>query len=122
MNSKGLTGFGLILILLLIFIIGYSIHQIARVHVNYGAIKEEVEENAEIGLAQSDEDIVRYITNVANERHIRLEHGAIYVDHSIPDTFRIYVTYRDSSSFFDLFYYKKEFEIDERALIKVRYY
>jgi hypothetical protein len=122
MNNKGLTGFGLILILLLIFAIGYSIHQLARVHVNYGAIREEIKEDVEIGLAQSDEEITRNIINKAKERDIRLDQGAIYIDHSDPDTFRIYVTYRDSSSFFDFFYYKREFEIDERAPIKVRYY
>ena len=121
MKNRGITGFGIIFILLLIMVVGYTIYQIARVHITYGSISEKVEDVTEIGLAQSDTEHRKYIIEKAKEMNVVIEPDSIYIDRSNTDSIRVYVTYSDSSKILGLFNYKRDFTIYKAGEIKVRF-
>ena len=57
----------------------------------------------------------------AAENRIVLHEDNNWIDHSIPDSFRIYVEYEDSSSIFGVFTYSRRFVIDQVAPIQINY-
>lgn len=120
MKSKGVSGFGVIFYILLFVVIGYVGYQIARVHFTYGSMSNLVESIVEEASMQPDYNVFRELMEKAKEMNIELNADSIFVDRGIPDSFRIYVAYTDSSSIFDFFYYKRHFTIDKIEPMKVK--
>jgi hypothetical protein len=57
----------------------------------------------------------------AEEINVVLPPENIWIDKSIPDSFRIYVEYEDSSSIFGVFTYSRKFKVDKIAPIQLNY-
>ena len=121
MSSRGISGFSIIFIIILLMVIGFIGYKITRVHFTNGTISALVEESAELGLAQNDYDIIKNIIAKAKENNVEIDPDSIFIDHAITDSFRIYVTYRDSSNIFGLYTYSRRFVIDKIKPIKVRF-
>ena len=119
--NRGISGFGVIILILILLVIGYTGYQVARVHFNYGSISEKVETTVRIGPVQNDDMIKEELIKGAAETNITLVPGDIWIDHSIPDSFRIYIEYEDSSSIFGIFTYNRKFIIDKVAPIQLNY-
>lgn len=119
--SKGISGFGVIFLLIVLLVVGYTGYQVGRVHFNYGTISEKVENTVRIGPVQNDDMIREELIKRATEINIMLRPDNIWVDHSKPDSFRIYVEYEDSSSIFGVFTYSRKFVIDKIAPIQLEY-
>ena len=120
MNTKGISGFGAISIIIVLLLIGYIAYQIGRLQFTCSAIKGKVEDAAELGLAQNDKTIVEGLTRDAAELKVQLLPEQIFVDHSIDDSLRIYIEYNDSSNIFGFIYHRHNV-IDITRPIKVRY-
>ena len=118
---KGIGGFGVIIIIIVLLIIGYTAYQVARVHFSYGTISEKIDETVGIGPGQNDDMIREELIKSAAETHVLLQPENIWIDHSIRDSFRIYVEYEDSSSIFGIFTYSRKFAIDKIAPIQINY-
>lgn len=121
MKSKGISGFGVIVIIIILLLFGYGVYQISRVHLTYGSIKEKVEHAARIGYAMSDYEITNQLVREAEEAHVILNPDSIFIDRTINDSLRIYVAYDDSSDVFGIFTYSKHFTIDFIAPIEIRF-
>lgn len=119
-QPKGISGFGIIVIIIVLLIIAYVAYQIGRLQFSYGSIKGKVENAAEMGPAQSDDVIINSLLSDAAEAKVQLIPDSIVIDHNIPDSFRIYVAYDDSSNIFGLSY-RRHFVIDMVKPIKVRF-
>lgn len=119
--SKGLSGFGIIFLILVLLVVGYTGYQVARVHFNYGSISEKIENTVRIGPVQNDDMIREELRKSAEELNIILFPENIWIDRSIPDSFRIYVEYEDSSSIFGIFTYNRKFTVDRVAPIQINY-
>lgn len=117
--KRGVSGFGIIILIIFLLIIGYSAYQIGRVHFTYGTISEHVETAVRTGTTVSDYEIVDALIRSAKEAKVELDPDSIFIDHSIPDSFRIYVAYDDSSDIFGIFYYKRHLVIDKIESLKV---
>ena len=117
--KRGISGFGVIILIIILLIIGYVAYQIGRVHFTYGTISEHVETAVRTGATVNDYEIVEVLVRSAKETKIELDPDSIFIDHSIPDSFRIYVAYDDSSDIFGIFYYKRHFIIDKIEPLKV---
>jgi len=120
MKNKGISGIGIIIILVVILVFGYIAYQIGRLQFTYGAIKGRAENSAEIGLAQADEVIIRDLIETAKDQKVVLIPEQIFVDHSLKDSMRIYLEYDDSSNVFGIYTYKKHFKIDVVKAMKLR--
>ena len=118
MRNKGASGFAIIFLILILFVIGYLGYQVARIHIVNRSMDEMINTVVEIGPAQSDHEIVVRILTKAKEIKLELSPDAVVIDRSITDSFRIYVAYRDSSSIFDIYYYTRDFVIDKIAPVK----
>lgn len=119
--SKGISGFGVIILIIILLVIGYTGYQVARVHFSYGKISEKVENTVRIGPVQNDDMIREELIKSGAETKVLLISENIWIDHSIPDSFRIYVEYEDSSSIFGVFTYNRKFIIDKVAPIQINY-
>lgn len=119
--SRGISGFGVIILIIILLVIGYTGYQVARVHFNYGTISEKVETTVRIGPVQNDDMIREELIKSAEETNVLLIPDNIWIDHSIPDSFRIYIEYEDSSSIFGVFTYNRKFIIDKVAAIQINY-
>jgi hypothetical protein len=119
--SRGISGFGAIILIIILLVIGYTGYQVARVHFDYGKISERVETTVRIGPVQSDEMITDELIKSGSESNVLLTPENIWIDHSIPDSFRIYIEYEDSSSIFGVFTYNRKFVIDKIAPIQINY-
>lgn len=119
--SRGISGFGVIFLIIILMVIGYTGYQVARLHFSYGSISEKVETIVRIGPVQSDEMIQDELIKRAAEINVRLAPANIWIDKSIPDSFRIYVEYEDSSSIFGIFTYSRRFKVDKIAPIQLNY-
>jgi len=117
--KRGISGFGVIILIIILLIIGYVAYQIGRVHFTYGTISEHVETAVRTGATVNDYETVDMLVRSAEEAKIELDPDSIFIDHSIPDSFRIYVAYDDSSDIFGIFYYKRHFIIDKVVPLKV---
>ena len=119
--SRGISGFGLIILIIILLVIGYTGYQVARVNFSYGKISEKVENTVRIGPVQSDEMIREELIKSGKETNVVLIPENIWIDHSIPDSFRIYIEYEDSSSIFGVFTYNRKFTVDKVAPIQINY-
>ena len=121
MKSRGISGFGVIIVIIILLVFGYAVYQISRVHLTYGAIKEKVEHAARTGYAMSDLEIINQLTKEAKEANVVLNADSIFVDRTIDDSLRIYVAYDDSSDVLGIFTYSKHFSIDCVESIELRF-
>jgi hypothetical protein len=121
MMRRGISGFSVIFIIIVLLLLGYVIYQITKIHFTYGTISELVDDSADMGLAQSDFDIKKNIMAAAKEHDVDIDPDSIIIDHGVSDSFRIYVAYRDSSDIFGVFYYRRHFVVDKIKPIKVRF-
>ncbi len=121
MRSRGISGFGAIVIIIILILIGYAGYQLYRPNFTYNAIKEKVKDAVELGPVQSDEGIIDNLIKEAAEAKLALTPENIWIDHSLPDSFRIYVEYDDSASIFGFFTFHRHYKIDQIAEIKVHY-
>jgi len=123
MKSRGVSGFGVIIIIIVLIIIGYVVYQIGRLQFSYGSIKNKVEDAAKMGTAQTDAMIIEGLIKDAAEVKVQLNlaYDTIIIDRGIRDSFRIYLTYNDSSNIFGVYTYYKHFVIDVVKPIKVRF-
>ena len=119
--NRGMSGFGIIILLLILLIIGYAGYQVARVHFNYSTVSEKIENTVRIGPVQNDDMIREELIRAAAETKVLLLSDNIWIDHSVPDSFRIYVEYEDSSSIFGIFTYNRKFVIDKVAPTQINY-
>ncbi|OGC41988.1 hypothetical protein A2Y85_06930 [candidate division WOR-3 bacterium RBG_13_43_14] len=119
MNNRGVSGFGVIILIIILLIIGYIAYQIGRVHFTYGSISGKVENAARVGSTMDDQQIVNQLVREAEEIHVKLSPDSIFIDRSLPDSFRVYVTYRDSSDVFGVFTYRRHFIIDKVVGMKL---
>ncbi len=120
MERRGMSGFGIIVLLIILLVIGYVAYQIGRVHFTYGTISEKVKQAAETAYTFSDYEIVQQIIMQAKEAKVELNPDSIYVDRSIPDSIRIYVAYDDSSDIFGVFTYNRHLTIDRIEPLKAQ--
>jgi hypothetical protein len=119
--NRGISGFGVIILLVILMVIGYTGYQVARIHFAHGTISEKVETIVRIGPVQSDEMIREELIRGAAEINVMLIPENIWIDTSISDSFRIYVEYEDSSSIFGVFTYSRRFKVDKVAPIQLNY-
>lgn len=117
--KRGISGFGVIILIILLLIIGYVAYQIGRVHFTHSTISEHVETAIRTGVTVNDYEIIDVLVRSAKEAEIEIDPDSIFIDHSIPDSFRIYVAYDDSSDIFGFFCYKRHFVIDKVEPLKV---
>jgi hypothetical protein len=121
MKSRGVSGFGVIIIIIIILLAGYAAYQIARVHLTLGTIKEKVEHATRTGYAMSDNEIMNQLVREAKEAHVELNLDSVFVDRTLFDSLRIYVAYDDSSDIFGIFTYRKHFAIDCIEPIEIKF-
>jgi hypothetical protein len=121
MRSRGASGFGIILTILILLVVGYSAYKIAEVHFTHASLGGKVEAVAKLGITMTDEDIVKRLMADAQELQVQLNPDSIFVDRDIPDSIRIYVAYSDSSDIFGIYTYSRHLVIDKVEPIKVRY-
>ncbi len=119
--SRGISGFGVIVVIIILLLVGYIGYQVGRVHFSYGSISEKVENTVRIGPVQNDDMIREELINSAAEIRVNLHPERIWIDHSIRDSFRIYIEYDDSSSIFGVFTYSRKFVVDKIAPIQLNY-
>ena len=116
--KRGISGFGVIILIIILLILGYVAYQIGRVHFTYGTISEHVETAARTGATVDDYEIMDVLMRSAKEAKVELNPDSIFIDHDIPDSFRIYVAYDDSSDIFGLVHYKRHLIIDKIEPLK----
>lgn len=112
--SKGISGFGVILLILLLLLIGYVGYQIFRIQFTYSAAKSKVEDAVKIGPLRTDAEIMNDLLAEFKEIKLQLNpaYDTIFIDRSIPDSFRIFVAYNDSSNIFGIYTYTRHLVID----------
>ena len=118
---KGISGFGAIFLIIVLLIAGYVGYQVASIHLSHGSVKERVENTVRIGPVQNDDMIREELIQGAAESKVFLNPENIWIDHSIPDSFRIYIEYEDSSSIFGIFTYSRKFVVDKTAPVQINY-
>ncbi|MGQ9535073.1 MAG: hypothetical protein ACUVTF_07565 [bacterium] len=113
-NSKGISGFGIIFIIILILIVGYVGYQIFRIQFTYSAAKNKVEDAVKLGPLRNDAEILNDLLNDFKEIKLQLNpaYDTIFIDRTIPDSFRIYCAYNDSSNIFGFYTYSRHLVID----------
>ena len=121
MKSRGMSGFGIIILIILLLLIGYVAYQLGRVHFTYGYISGKVENAARLGAGLTDYDIRTQLIRDAKEGNVELNPDSIFIDREIPDSLRIYVAYDDSSDIFGIFTYSRHLQVDKVVLIESRY-
>uniref|UniRef100_A0A7C4TDV1 DUF4845 domain-containing protein n=1 Tax=candidate division WOR-3 bacterium TaxID=2052148 RepID=A0A7C4TDV1_UNCW3 len=119
MKSPGISGFGIIFIIILLLLIGYVGYQVFRIQFTYSAIKSKVEDAVEMGSLRNDAEIMNELLGEFEEAKVHLDpaYDTIYIDRSIPDSFRIFVAYNDSSNIFG-YIYRRHLVIDVVMPIK----
>ncbi|MEO0095542.1 MAG: hypothetical protein ABIL46_06500 [candidate division WOR-3 bacterium] len=112
--SKGISGFGVIFLIILLLLIGYIGYQIFRIQFTYSAAKNKVEDAVRIGPLRSDAEIMNDLLAEFKEIKLKLNpaYDTIYIDRTITDSFRIYVAYNDSSNIFGFYTYTRHLVID----------
>ncbi len=106
MNSRGISGFGVIFLIIVLLVIGYVGYQIFRIQFTCSAVRSKVEEAVKLGPIRTDAEITNELLKNFEEMNVHLDpaYDTIYIDRSIPDSFRIYVAYNDSSNIFGYIY------------------
>jgi len=112
--SKGISGFGIIFLIIFLLLIGYVGYQIFRIQFTYSAAKNKVEDAVKIGPLRSDAEIINDLLSELREikLHLNPAYDTIVIDRTIPDSFRIYVAYNDSSNIFGFYTYSRHLVID----------
>lgn len=112
--SKGVSGFGIIFIIVLLVIVGYVGYQVFRIQFTYSAAKNKVEDAVKLGPIRPDTDILNDLLSEFKEIKLQINpaYDTIYIDRSIPDSFRIYCAYNDSSNIFGFYNYSRHLIID----------
>lgn len=121
MKNKGISGFGAIIMILIILVIGYGAYQIFRIHLVHDTIQKKVTHAAKTGYAMRDNEIINQLTQEAKEANVTLNPDSIFIDRTITDSLRIYVAYNDSASILGLFTYSKHFVVDKIELIEIKF-
>jgi type III secretion system FlhB-like substrate exporter len=121
MKSRGISGFGVIVLIIILLLFGYVVYQISRVHLTHSSIKEKVEHAARTGYAMGDNEIINQLVNEAKEAHVELNPDSVFIDRTVNDSLRIYVAYDDSSDIFGIYTYSKHYNIDYIAPIEIRF-
>jgi len=113
MKNRGVSGFGVIVILLIVIILGYAGYQVLRLYLTYGSVSEKVEQALRVGPAVSDQDIIFQLRRETKDINIELNPESLFVDRSIQDSIRIYAAYDDSSEIFGIITIRRHFIIDK---------
>ena len=120
MGSKGIGGFGAIIIIIILLLAGYVIFTMARIHFDAANLGGKVESTAQIGPSMTNYDITQSLIKDAEELKITVYPESIFIDRDIIDSFRIYLAYDDSADVLGLFSYKQHFVIDKVVSTRVR--
>jgi|UniRef100_A0A7V3RJ22 hypothetical protein len=112
--SKGISGFGIIFLIIFILLICYVGYQIFRIQFTYSSAKNKVEDAVRLGPLRTDGEILNDLLSEFKEIKLQLNmaYDTIFIDRTIPDSFRIYVAYNDSSNIFGFYTYKRHLVID----------
>lgn len=121
MKNRGFSGFGVLILIIVLLIVGYVIWQISHVHLNNSTINEKAQHAARIGYSMSDAEIIQQLIAEAQDMNVILRPESIFVDRTINDSMRIYLTYSDSSDIFGIFTYKRHFVVDKIERISVEF-
>lgn len=113
-HSKGISGFGVIIIIILLLIVGYGGYQIFRIQFTYSAAKNKVEDAVRLGPLRPDAEILNDLISEFKEIKLELDlaYDTIFIDRTIPDSFRIYCAYNDSSKILGFYTYSRHLVID----------
>lgn len=119
-RSKGVSGFGIIFIIIVLLVLGYVGYQIFRIQFTYSSAKNKVEDVVRIGPVRTDAEILSDLLEQFRENKIPFDpaYDTIYIDRSIRDSFRIYCAYNDSSTIFGFYTYSRHLIIDVIMPIK----
>lgn len=120
MKSKGIGGFGAIIIIIILLVLGYAIFQMASIHFDATHMGGKVETTAQIGPSMSNYEITQSLIKDAEDMKISVRAESIFIDRDLPDSFRIYLAYDDSADVLGLFTYKQHFVIDKVVSTRVR--
>ncbi|MCK4250262.1 hypothetical protein KAX97_02375 [candidate division WOR-3 bacterium] len=121
MRNKGISGFGVIFMIILLLTIGYIAYQIGQVHFTYGTINEKVDHAIAIGYTMTNSEIMDHLIKEARKANVELNPDSIFIDRTILDSLRIYVAYDDSSKIFGFLTYNRHLVIDKIQQIKIRF-
>lgn len=119
-HSKGISGFGIIFIIILLLLVGYVGYQIFRIQFTYFAAKNKVEDSVRLGPVRPDAEVLNDLLSEFKEIKLQLDpaYDTIFIDRTIPDSFRIYCAYNDSSKIFGFYTYSRHLVIDVIMPIK----
>ena len=120
MGSKGMGGFGAIIIIIILLVVGYVIYSMASIHFDATHLGGKVETTAQIGPSMSNYEITESLIDDAKDMKITVLPESIFIDREILDSFRIYLAYDDSTNILGLFTYKQHFVIDKVVSTRVR--
>ena len=119
MKRRGVSGFGIIILIIIILVLGYAGYQVLRLYLTYGNVSEKVEHVTRIGSTLTDQEIrTQLVSDVKKATNIELEIDSIYVDRNITDSLRVYVAYDDSSDIFGIMTIRRHFVVDKVIAIK----
>jgi len=118
MKHRGITGIGIIVIIVIVLLFGYIVFMIGRLEFNYAAIRGKALTSAELGASQGDEYSIKDIIETAQDQKVRLAPDQIFIDHNIKDSVRIFFEYDDSSNIFGIYTYRKHFKVDVVKAVK----
>lgn len=121
MKNRGISGFGVLILIIIVLVVGYVIWQISRVHLTHGSISEKAQHAARIGYSMSDAEIIQQLITEAKDANVVLRPESIFIDRTVNDSMRIYLTYSDSSDVFGMFTYKRHFVVDKIEKIAVEF-
>jgi hypothetical protein len=113
MRNRGVSGFGAIVLIIIILILGYVGYQVLRLYLTYGSVQEKIEQALRVGPAVSDEEVIGHILRETREINVHLNPDSLFVDRSIEDSIRIYTVYDDSSDVFGILTIRRHFVIDK---------
>lgn len=118
MRNRGVSGFGIIVLMIILILLGYVGYQVLRLYLTFGAVTEKVEQAIRVGPTMTDQEIVNQLLFETKENNVLLNPDSIFVDRSIDDSLRIYVAYDDSSEIFGAFTIRRHFVVDKIKAVK----
>lgn len=118
MRNRGVSGFGVIIIMIILLVLGYAGYQVLRLYLTRGAVTEKVEQALRVGPTMSDQEIVNQILRDTKEMNVELNADSIFVDRSVNDSLRIYLAYDDSSNIFGAITVRRHFVVDKIRAIR----
>jgi hypothetical protein len=118
MRNRGVSGFGIIVLIIILLVLGYAGYQILRLYLTYGSVTEKVEQAIRVGPTMSDQEIVNQLLFETKETNVQLDPDSIFIDRSVNDSLRIYVAYDDSSDIFGTLMIRRHFVVDKIKAVK----